>query len=130
MSAWYEISEAKALQPGEMTHGRAGPEDILLVNEGGAIRAYVNRCGHMNAPLDLGTFKSGVIKCAQHNAVFDARTGAVRSPPVHRSFPVDQLPPELAEGLKRTATIVARVECRPLVPLPVDVAEGTVKVYV
>lgn len=82
MRAWHELQEAKNLKPGEMTHGRAGGEGVLVVSLAGELRAFANRCGHMNAPLDLGTFKSGVLKCPLPNAVFDARTGEVRGQPI------------------------------------------------
>ena len=75
MAAWHEIPEAQNLKAGEMAHGRAGGEDVLVVNNAGEFRSFINRCGHMNAPLDLGTFKSGVLKCPQHNAVFKRPDG-------------------------------------------------------
>lgn len=130
MQAWHEVTEAKGLKPTEMTHGRAGGEDVLVLNLGGEHRAYIDRCGHMNAPLDMGTFKSGVIKCAQHNAVFDARTGEVRGQPVMTMPGMDKLPPEFLEAMARMAPIFARTECRPLTPLPIEVIDGTVRVFV
>jgi nitrite reductase/ring-hydroxylating ferredoxin subunit len=130
MESWNEIPEAKGLRAGEMTHGRAGGEDVLVLNHSGEFRAYVSRCGHMNAPLDLGTFKSGVLKCAQHNVVFDARTGEVRGQPVLAMAGIDKLPPEFIERMAQMAPILARTECRPLTPLPVEVSNGTVRVFV
>ncbi|MFZ0699976.1 MAG: Rieske 2Fe-2S domain-containing protein [Thermoplasmata archaeon] len=130
MQAWHNVPEAKDLKHGEMTHGRAGGEDVLVVNNAGELRAFINRCGHMNAPLDLGTFKSGVLKCAQHNAVFDARTGDVRGPPVLSMPGMDKLPPEFMEAMARMAPIFARTECRPLTPLPVEQVSGNVRVFV
>jgi nitrite reductase/ring-hydroxylating ferredoxin subunit len=130
MPTWNEIGKAKDLAPGEMMHQRAGGEDVLLLNQDGEFHAFINRCGHMNAPLDLGTFKSGVIKCAQHNAVFDARTGEVRGPPVMTMRGMDKLPPEFLEAMAKMAPIFARIECRPLTPLPVEVSNGTVRVFV
>jgi len=130
MPDWHEIPDAKALQPGEMVHSMAGTEDVLVLNEGGDLRAYLNRCGHMNVPLDLGTLKSGVLMCAQHNACFDARSGAIRSPPVRRPLPADALPKEMAAALQRTEANLARVICKPLTPLPMDRTGGTVRVFV
>jgi toluene monooxygenase system ferredoxin subunit len=130
MQAWHEVHEAKNLRPGEMTHGRAGGEDVLVVNHAGELHAFVNRCGHENAPLDLGTFKSGVLKCPQHNAVFDARTGEVRGPPVMSMPGMDKLPPELLEMMAKLGPVMARIECRPLTPLAVEVTNGSVRVFV
>lgn len=130
MKSWHEIHEAKSLKPGEMTHGKANGEEVLVLNHAGEIHAFIDRCGHMNAPLDLGTFKSGVLRCPQHNAVFDARTGEVRGQPVLSMPGMDQLPPELMEAMARMAPIFARTECRPLTPLPVEISGSTVRVFV
>ncbi len=129
MHAWHEIPEAKSLKAGEMVHGRAGSEDVLVLNQAGALHAFINRCGHMNAPLDLGTFKSGVVKCPQHNAVFDAKTGEVRGQPVLSMPGMDKLPPEFLEAIARMGPIFARTECRPLTPLPIEVDDGKVRVF-
>jgi nitrite reductase/ring-hydroxylating ferredoxin subunit len=130
MQSWHEIHGANGLKPGDMTHGKASGEDILVLNQGGELHAYINRCGHMNAPLDLGTFKSGVVKCPQHNAVFDARTGEVRGQPQFSMPGMDKLPPEFMEAMARMAPIFARTECRPLTPLPVETLDGKVRVWV
>lgn len=129
MQAWHEVVEAKHLKPGEMTHGRAGGEDVLVLNHAGEFRAFINRCGHMNAPMDMGTFKSGVLKCPQHNAVFDARTGEVRGEPVMHMPAIDKLPPEFLEAMSKMAPIFARIECRPLTPVPVETTNGSVRVF-
>jgi nitrite reductase/ring-hydroxylating ferredoxin subunit len=132
MQSWHEVHEAKGLKSGEMTHGKAGDEDILVLNHGGGFYAYINRCGHMNAPLDLGEFKGAVIKCALHNAVFDARTGEVRGQPIMSRAGMDmsKLPPEFLESMMKMAPIMARVECRPLTPVPVESSGSTVRVWV
>ncbi len=130
MRAWHEIHEANNLKPGEMTHGRANGGEVLVLNLAGDLHAYIDRCGHMNAPLDLGTFKSGVLKCPQHNAVFDAKTGEVRGQPILSMPGMDKLPPEFMEAMARMAPIFARTECRPLTPLPVEISSGTVRVFV
>ena len=129
MQAWHDLPEAKNLKPGEVVHGRAGDEDVLVVSHSGELRAFINRCGHMNAPLDLGTFKSGVLKCPQHSAVFDAdRRGAGAAV---LSMPgMDELPPEFLEAMARRAPMFARTESRPLIPLPVESSNGNVCVFV
>ena len=129
MATWHEIPEAQNLKPGEMAHGRAGSEDVLVVNQNGEFRSFINRCGHMNAPLDLGTFKSGVLKCPQHSAVFDARTGEVRGQPVMSMAGMEKLPPEILERMASMAPVFARTECRPLTPLPVEHSNGKVRVF-
>ena len=132
MKGWHEIPGAGQLKPGEMTHGVANGEDVLVLNLGEEFRAYFNRCGHMNAPMDLGTFKSGMLKCAQHNAVFDAKTGEVRGQPVLGMSGLDmsKLPKEFLDQMGRMMPIFERTPCRALTPVPVVTAEGKVKVWV
>ena len=130
MQAWHDLPEPKDLKPGEVVHGRAGDEDVLVVNHSGELRAFINRCGRMNAPLDLGTFKSGVLKCLQHSAVSEARSGEVRGKPVLSMPGKDELPPEFLEAMARKAPIFARTERRPLTPLPVESISGNVRVFV
>jgi nitrite reductase/ring-hydroxylating ferredoxin subunit len=131
MAKWHELKEAHGLKVGEMAHGSAGGDDVLVVNQGGELRAYLNRCGHMNAPMDMGTFKSGVLKCAQHAAVFDALTGEVRGPPQMSmgAMDMEKLPKEFLEAMARMAPIFARTECRPLTPVPVNASSGAVRVF-
>ena len=132
MQSWYEIPNASELKPGEMTHASANGEDIIVLNVGGEFRAFVNRCGHANAPMDLGTFKSGVIKCPQHNAVFDAKTGEVRGQHQMTGAGMDmsKLPKEFLDHMMALRPVLERVACRPLTPLPITVGEGKVRVWV
>lgn len=132
MRSWQAIKEGSNLKSGEMAHGRAEGQDVLVLNVDGEFRAFVNRCGHMNAPLDLGTFKSGVIKCAQHNAVFDARTGEVRGPPQMTGAGMDlsKLPKEFLDRMMAMRPIMERTECLPLTPLPVEAHDGAVLVWI
>lgn len=102
---------------------------VVLVHGSSGIRAFDDRCGHMSTPMSIGTFKSGVIKCALHSAVFDAETGAVRGQP-QMHMPAAQLPPEMMEAMAKMGEIMAQIRCEPLRPYPVAVESGQVMVYV
>jgi toluene monooxygenase system ferredoxin subunit len=129
MSAWYKAVDAKELTQGTMRGVEVAGAKILLVHGSSGVRAFEDRCGHMSAPLSLGTFKSGVIKCALHSAVFDAETGAVRGQPqVH--VPTAQLPPEMMEAMAKMGQIMAQIRCESLRPYPVAVENSQVMVYV
>lgn len=49
---------------------------LLLVSTKGAIRAFQNKCPHMDIPLCQGAFDGEVITCTEHLWQFDAQTGA------------------------------------------------------
>ncbi len=52
---------------------------VILVNEGGTVRAWRNRCPHVGVGLDWGDgrCKTGAneLTCMMHGAVFQADTG-------------------------------------------------------
>jgi toluene monooxygenase system ferredoxin subunit len=65
---------------GEMRAVEVGGRSILLLNVGGEIRAYANRCPHQASPLDDGLFEDGVLTCSSHLWEFDAASGAGINP--------------------------------------------------
>ncbi len=130
VSGWYKVAETKELPQGSMKGVEVAGAKVLLTHGPSGIRAFEDRCGHMSAPLSIGTFKSGVVKCSLHAAVFDAETGAVRGEPQMHMGGAAQLPPEMVEAMTRMGQIMAQIRCEPLRPYPVGVENGQVMVYV
>ncbi|MGC2360663.1 MAG: Rieske 2Fe-2S domain-containing protein [Thermoplasmata archaeon] len=129
MTGWYKAADAKELPQGSMKGFEVGDAKVLLVHGPSGIRAFEDRCGHMSAPLSLGVFKSGVIKCALHSAVFDAETGQVRGQPVMHA-PSGNLPPEFMEAMAKMGQIMGQIRCETIRPYPVAVENGEVMVFV
>jgi nitrite reductase/ring-hydroxylating ferredoxin subunit len=73
---------ADGLAPGGMRAVELEGHEIVICNCGGTFRAIQRRCGHMNAPLELGTLDGPFVTCAMHCAQFDVTTGAALSGPV------------------------------------------------
>lgn len=130
MSQWYDALEAKQLAAGTMIGIEVGGTKVVLVHGASGIRAFEDRCGHMSAPISVGAFKSGVIKCALHSAVFDAETGAVRGQPQMHTGGREKLPPEMAQAFAEMGKIMAQIRCEYLRPFPVAVESGRVSVFV
>lgn len=107
-----------------------GGTKVVLVHGSSGIRAFEDRCGHMSAPISIGTLKSGVLKCSLHAAVFDAETGAVRGQPQMHAPAAGQLPPEMMEAFAKMGQVMAQIRCEPLRPFPAAVESGQVMVYV
>jgi nitrite reductase/ring-hydroxylating ferredoxin subunit len=128
MSEWHQVADAKELPQGTMKGIDVSGARVVLVHGSSGIRAFEDRCGHMSAPISIGSFKSGVLKCALHAAVFDAETGAVRGQP-QMHVPSAQLPPEMLEAMAKMGQIMSQIRCEPLRPFPVAVEGGQVKVY-
>lgn len=51
--------------------------EIVICNCGGSFYAVDRRCGHMNAPLEMGTLEDTILTCPMHCARFDVTTGEV-----------------------------------------------------
>lgn len=130
MSQWYDALEAKQLTAGTMKGVEVGGTRVVLVHGTSGIRAFEDRCGHMSAPISIGAFKSGVIKCALHSAVFDAETGTVRGQPQMHSGGMGELPPEMAQAFAEMGKIMAQIRCENLHPFPVAIENGRISVFI
>ena len=60
---------------GEMKSVNVGGRAVLLLNWGGRISAYENRCCHLGVPLSQGSLKDGKLVCRAHGWEFDPSTG-------------------------------------------------------
>jgi nitrite reductase/ring-hydroxylating ferredoxin subunit len=61
--------------------------EILLGNYDGTIYAVERRCGHMNAPCEMGSLRGYILTCPLHYAQFDIRTGQMLKKPFIKSDP-------------------------------------------
>jgi nitrite reductase/ring-hydroxylating ferredoxin subunit len=60
--------------------------ELALANSGGTLSALENACSHAGGPLGDNRLKEGCyLECPWHNAVFDARTGAVVRGPARKA---------------------------------------------
>ena len=60
--------------------------ELALANSVGTLSALGNACSHAGGPLGDNRLKEGCyLECPWHNAVFDARTGAVVRGPARKA---------------------------------------------
>ena len=59
--------------------------EIVLCNHEGTYHALERRCGHMNAPLEMGTLNQGILTCPMHSAQFSIMTGEVINDALRRN---------------------------------------------
>jgi toluene monooxygenase system ferredoxin subunit len=71
---------AEDLWDGELTGIRLGGTKIVLLNVGGNIRAFEDRCPHLGGQLSEGTMDGSTLTCANHLWEFDALTGKGTNP--------------------------------------------------
>ena len=72
-----ELSKLNDIPEGTMKRIDVGDTEVLLANVNGKLYAINNRCGHMNAPLSMGTLRDRIVECPLHHAQFDVTTGKV-----------------------------------------------------
>jgi toluene monooxygenase system ferredoxin subunit len=77
---WRAVMPAEDLWEGELTGVQLGPWNIVLVNVGGEIRAYEDRCPHLGFQLSAGGLDGRNLTCANHRWEFDALTGVGSNP--------------------------------------------------
>lgn len=72
---WADVARVGDVWEGELVPATVWGFAIFLVNVGGAIRAYEDRCPHQRNPLSDGTLEDSRIVCRYHNWCFDLGSG-------------------------------------------------------
>jgi nitrite reductase/ring-hydroxylating ferredoxin subunit len=94
---------AQAIQVAEIASGgmkavELNGRELVICNCDGIIYAIQRRCGHMNAPLEMGTLDGSVLTCPMHYAQFDVTTGEVLAGP-GPTYRGNEIAPPLTEAL-------------------------------
>jgi toluene monooxygenase system ferredoxin subunit len=77
---WQVVMPADDLWEGELTGVDLGGKKIVLLNAGGEIRAFADRCPHLGFQLSEGSLDGCTLTCANHLWEFDALTGEGTNP--------------------------------------------------
>lgn len=77
---WHVVMPADELWIGELVGVELGETKIVLLNVGGELRAYEDRCPHLGRPLSEGELAGARLTCANHLWEFDALTGRGTNP--------------------------------------------------
>ena len=88
-----KISEAEALNPGQMLGVMIENKPILLANIDGVVYAIDNQCSHEDALLYNGALKGDCVECPLHGSRFSFKTGQPMEEPATepvRTYPVSQ----------------------------------------
>ena len=88
--------------------------EIVACNCGGVYYADQRRCGHMNAPLELGTLDGTYLTCPMHFAQFDVSNGEALSGPVPLDLGHEALPPMLAAYMGNIGMMMRHVRTEPM----------------
>jgi nitrite reductase/ring-hydroxylating ferredoxin subunit/uncharacterized membrane protein len=81
---WTDLIAADELAEGRPVGADVEGARLLLVRDGGEVRALDARCTHRGGPLDEGEISEGCVTCPWHGSRFDLATGdVVRGPAAH-----------------------------------------------
>ena len=116
------------IAPGGMKTVELDGHEIVICNCGGTYYAIQRRCGHMNAPLEMGTLDGKIVTCAMHCAQFDVATGQALSGPVPADMGNESLPPRLAAFMQHVETQMKHVRTQSIRTYQTKVEAGWIHV--
>jgi len=95
--------------PGGMKAVELNGREIVICNCGGTFYAVDRRCGHMNAPLEMGTLDGPILTCPMHCAQFDVTTGEALSGPVPPYLGTETPPVRIGMFLENVGLLMQHV---------------------
>ena len=119
---------ADEISPGGMKAVDLDGREIVVCNCGGTYYAVQRRCGHMNAPLELGTLDGIYITCPMHCAQFDVTTGEALSGPVAPAPGQEALPPLLGAYMHNIGMLMSHVRTESMLTYRTRLESGWVEV--
>lgn len=78
---WTAVLPASELREGEPRRVEVGGVPIMVVRDGGELRALADRCSHRGGPLSDGEISGGCVTCPWHGSVFRLADGSVERGP-------------------------------------------------
>ena len=125
-----EVAKMDDIAPGGMKAVEANGKEIVLCNYDGKIYAVSRRCGHTNAPLEMGTLEGYILTCPLHFSQFDIRTGEVLSGPVPRDFGDEPFPESLQKFFQYAGSLIEEIKTYDIETYKVKIEEYSIKVEV
>jgi nitrite reductase/ring-hydroxylating ferredoxin subunit/uncharacterized membrane protein len=74
---WTAVLDASEVPEGRPVGTHVDGVRLLLVRDGGEVRALAARCTHRGGPLDEGEVADGCVTCPWHGSRFELATGAI-----------------------------------------------------
>ena len=123
-----EVAKLDEIAPGGLKAIEVQGEEIVLCNDEGKIFAVGRRCGHMNAPLELGTLEGYILTCPMHQAQFDITTGEALSGPVPPGLGNEAIPEGLGKYLQHIGILMSHIKTCNIKTYPVKIEKNSIKV--
>lgn len=127
---YVEVAKTDEIGPGGMKAVEANGKEIVLCNYDGKIYAVSRRCGHMNAPLEMGTLEGYILTCPMHYSQFDIRTGEALSGPVPHDFGKEPVPEGIQKFFEYIGTLMSKIKTYDIETYPVKIEKDSIMVEV
>ncbi len=125
-----KVAKMDEIAPGGMKAYEVNGKEIVLCNYEGKIYAINRRCGHMNAPMEMGTLEGYILTCPMHHSQFDIRTGEALSGPVPRDFGDEPLPESLQNFFQYLGILMSEIKTYDIETYPVKIEGDSIKVEI
>lgn len=90
-SEWTAVADESSLEEGRPVLAEADGMQVMLVRDGGQVRALAARCSHQGGPLHEGEVADGCVTCPWHSSRFRLSDGEALSGPTAHRQPVLQV---------------------------------------
>src|SRR5262245_22317478 len=124
-----EVAKVDEISSGGMKFVRVGDKEVVVCNADGRYYALDRRCGHMNAPLEMGALDGTILTCPMHHVQFDITTGEALSRPVPEYFS-EPLPPAWAQYMNHIGMLMQNLSVCNIKTFPVRIETDSIKVDV
>ena len=118
------------IAPGGMKVVDIGGNEIIVCNNDGKFYAIQRRCGHMNAPLDMGTLDGIYLTCPMHCAQFNITNGEALSSPVPPDISREIMSPVIGKYMQNISKLMEHVETESIRTFETQVEDGWVMIAV
>ncbi len=125
-----EAAKIDDIAPCGMKAVEVDGKEIVLCNCEGKVYAVDRRCGHMNAPLEMGTLEGYILTCPMHHSQFDITTGEALSGPVPHDFGNEPFPEKLDEYFQYLGILMSEIKTYDLGTYPVKIEGDSIMVDV
>lgn len=75
-----KVCDLDELWEGEMLGLTVGDEKVVLINVGGSVKAFEDRCVHQNVKLSQGVLEGDILTCYAHHWQYNAKDGSGINP--------------------------------------------------
>jgi len=125
---YFQAIKTDEIAPGGMKAVELHGRELVICNCEGRFYAVDRRCGHMNAPLEMGTLAGNILTCPMHCAQFDIATGKALSGPVPAYLGGEIPAPKIGAFLKNVGMLMEKVRTESIGVYGIKVEAGWVLV--